>query len=123
VLSAYLRCCLQEDVDNKLLSSAQLETLVYSNMRFNGPRLPGSGEILLTAAVDLQGYQRSQQIWGCKCTARPVQQLWSVVLQLLQGLNLNSITGTLAKLLLLLQSEPCSCKCYTKLTICAFFCR
>lgn len=35
---------LQEDVDAGLLSSAQLETLIYANMRFNGPRLPGSGE-------------------------------------------------------------------------------
>jgi hypothetical protein len=41
---ANLPICLQEDVENRLLSSAQLETLVYSNMRFNGPRLPGSGE-------------------------------------------------------------------------------
>jgi hypothetical protein len=46
-----LRLCLQEDVDNLLLSSAQLETLVYSNMRFSGPRLPGSGEHSSTVIV------------------------------------------------------------------------
>jgi hypothetical protein len=34
---------LQEDIDSGRLSSAQHETLVYANMRFNGPRLPGGG--------------------------------------------------------------------------------
>jgi hypothetical protein len=43
------RCCcrapvLQADVDAGRLSSAQLETLAYANMRFSGPRQPGAGE-------------------------------------------------------------------------------
>lgn len=38
-------CCVhpQADVDAGRISSAQHETLVYANMRFNGPRLPGGG--------------------------------------------------------------------------------
>jgi hypothetical protein len=53
---------LQADVDAGRLSSAQLETLVYANMRFNGPRQPGAGEaslLLLLRCAALAGYMHA----------------------------------------------------------------
>jgi hypothetical protein len=61
---------LQEDGDTKLLSSAQLETLVYSNMRFNGPRLPGSGEhsssSSSSSSFETGGLAKQQLFWSTR---------------------------------------------------------
>lgn len=52
VLTALLMLTsLQVDVEAGRLSSAQHETLVYANMRFNGPRLPGGALLFESCPV------------------------------------------------------------------------
>jgi hypothetical protein len=53
---------LQECIDNNQLSDAQLETVVYAFMRFDGPRLPTGAR---TQTHHAHCFIMLAQLWSC----------------------------------------------------------